>query len=364
MTSRYSLVTASVLTAFGLILGGWVSGCGPTVPPYDRAALLTEVANDVIVPGYQDVQTQSGMLNDATTALCATPSTDSLGTARNAWRETFLAWQRTLAYVFGPAEDMNLGPEMAYWPTDPSGIEGQIGGTTEITADFIDSLGAGSKGLYAIEYLLFADADDATVTALMDTRRCAYLSALADHVQRTSTTLFDAWSPTGGDYAGTLATAGADGNITYPAELSAVAAVLNEIPQAIDEVKAMKLGKPIGHLAAAMPDMVESPYAHASVEAMQANMEGIRTLWTGTTHDFDDYLRTRNPDLADMVLAQLDAADAALAAVPEPLSDYAAGSDHSAGDAAYEALGTLERTIAADVSTSLAVSISIPNDGD
>ena len=172
---------------------------------------------------------------------------------------------------------MNLGPEMAYWPTDPSGIEGQIGGTTEITADFIDSLGAGSKGLYAIEYLLFADADDATVTALMDTRRCAYLSALADHVPRTSTTLFDAWSPTGGDYAGTLATAGADGNITYPAELSAIAALLNELPPPSTRSRRMKVGEPFGLLAMPRcPTMVESPYAHASVEAMQANLEGIR----------------------------------------------------------------------------------------
>ena len=204
------------------------------------------------------------------------------------------------------------------------------------------------------------------MTALSDTRRCAYLSALTDHVKRTSTSLAEAWSPDGGDYANTLATAGETGNLTYPAQLSAVSAVLTEIPVAVDDVKATKVGKPLGHLdMPPMPDQVESPYAHASVEAMQAALEGLRTLWTGTEHDFDDYLRTRNPELADTVLAQLSAADDAVAALPEPLADYAGGADHRAGDAAYEALGTLERTFTTDVGTTLAVSIGFsPSDGD
>ena len=119
-------------SALGLVLGAWLvvsASCGPTVPPYDRAALLREVADQVIVPANQQIQTESEGLDDAATALCAAPSTDALMTAQDAWRATFLAWQRTLAFRFGPARTMNLGPEMAFRPIDTSAIEGEIAGS-------------------------------------------------------------------------------------------------------------------------------------------------------------------------------------------------------------------------------------------
>lgn len=367
MSARKLALFSSAIAACALVLGAWVAGCdGPSVPAYDRVELIREIGEEVIVPGYESVETESAALSDATSALCEAPSADTLSAARDAWRRTFLAWQRTMAFGFGPARDMNLGPEMAFAPTDPSAIEGQIAGTTEITATFVDGLGGTSKGIYALEYLLFAEDGDATVTALTDARRCAYVGALADHVKRTSTRLADAWRPSGGNYVGTLETAGALDNVVYPQELSAISALIDELVMTAEAIKVDKISTPLGRLdIAAMPDALESPYANASVEAMQANLAGVRAVWMSTEHNFDEYVRTRNPDLADAALSQLDAADAAIAALPEPLAEYAAGTDHAARDAAYAALGTLHRTLGTDVGTTLGVMVgAFMNDGD
>ncbi len=349
-----------------LVISLSAAGCSePSVPPYDRAALLSEVSTEVIVPGYASVQMQASALDDAATAFCGAPDAASLATLRGAWRDAFLSWQRTLAYGFGPADEMNLGPEMSFAPTDPTAIEANIAGTDAIDAAYVDALGGGSKGLFALEYLLFADDESTTMTALADMRRCAYLAALTDHVARTSTRLADAWSPDGGDFASTLATAGQSGNVVYPAELSAISELLTALPALVDHVKVDKIGEPIGYMAAPLPDDVESPYANASVEAMAANLAGVRDVWMGTTHDFDDYLATRDPALAERVRGELDAADAAVAALPEPFAEYAAGADHAAGDAAYDALGDLEVTLATEVGATLAVSLGFnPSDGD
>ncbi len=339
----------------------------PQAPEYDRKALFAELASQVILTGYGAVAQDGAALQQATQALCAGPTGDTLTAARTAWRTVFLDWERTAAYRFGPATDGNLGPEMAFSPTNPSAIEAEVSGTDAIDANAIDALGAGAKGFYALEYLLFAGAD-ATLSALGNARRCAYTAALADHVARTSQRLLNAWQTGGGNYANTLTTAGMAGNAVYPAELSAVSALITGLLTEIETVKDAKLGVPLGLSAKSHgvdPQTVECPYAHVSLEAMQANLASARAVWTGTTHTFDAYLRTRNPMLADQVLADLAAADGALAAVPSPFYDYVAGSDHSAGEAAHNQLTELVRIFSTDVSAALAVNLMFnANDGD
>lgn len=364
MPSRRILSVCLAASAL-LALPGACSG--PSAPPaYDRSALLDEVAHQVIIPGYQAVADSAAELHDRTGALCEDPSGDTLAATRDAWKTTFSSWQRTEAYGFGPARDDNLGPEMAFWPTDTSDIESVISGNDDLTANAVDALGSAAKGLYALEYLLFAE-DDA-LPALSDTRRCKYVDLLANHVERTSQKLVDAWKPEGGDFAGVLATAGQAGNPTYPAELSAISALLTELLTLVENVKDDKLGDPLGVTAMSEqpdPTLVESPYAHQSLEAMKANMKGFRSVWNGTKHNFDAYLRTRDEQVAEEMLQDLKAVDDALDRVPPPFFDYVGGESHDEGVAARDQFKALQQTIATDVETTLAVSLMFnSNDGD
>lgn len=363
---RPSIVLCFVLAAALVSMG--FDGCdAPSAPPYDRALMLRETAEVVILPGYEAVEADASTMTAAAGAFCASPSLLTLSNARDAWRETFLDWERTAPYQLGPTRDMNLGPEMAFWPTRPMTIEANIAGTAEITPAWVDALGAGGKGIYAIEYLLHEPSVDATVLAqLQEPRRCAYFVALAEHVERTSGQIVDAWSPDGGDYVGTLATAGDPGNEVYTSQLSAVSAVITQLLNSLLSTKLTKLGVPLGRIdGAAQPESIESLYADLSVAAMRANVEGALRLWSASPHSLDGYLRSRRPDLADTILAQFDAADAALSAVPEPFGEYVIGADHTVGNAAYERLRDLELSIANDASTALAVTLMFTDtDGD
>jgi predicted lipoprotein len=359
------IVVASLLLALAAMGQG---GCeGPSTPPYDRAALLRETAEIVILPGYEAVEADASALTAATVALCASPTLPALTGARDAWTTTFLDWQRTGAYQIGPTRDLNLGAEMAFWPTRPMTIEANLAAATEITPAWIDTLGAGGKGLYAIEYLLFGTADEATVLAqLTNARRCAYLTALADHVERTTGLIVDAWSPSGGDYVGTLATAGDPDNDVYISQLGAISTLMTAILNQLLLTKLTKLGVPLGRLdGLPQPGSIETLYADLSVEAMEANVEGARRVWSAAPHSLDGYLRSRRADVADTILAQFDASTAALTALPEPFGDYVSGSDHAAGDAAYERLREFERLISSDASAILGVSLMfVDSDGD
>lgn len=350
-------------------------GCdGPSYPPYDRRALLEETTTMVILPGIASAHTSATTLHTATSTLCTgAPDAAGLEEAQAAWTDAFLAWQSTMAYQFGPARDMNLGPEVATWPTNATAIEANVAATDTIDAHYVDALGAGSKGFYALEYLLFAypgatGPDDAmALTALADARRCAYAVALADHLERVMARLETAWSASGGNYAGTFTGAGDAGNTVYSSEQAAVNALVSQIRDAIERTKVDRLGKPIGRTVATGD--VETPYARVSVASMRACLDGAHDAWTMAPHAPDAFLRTRSTTLADEVVGYFAAGDADLAALEspplaQPFELYVDGSDHAAANTAYDALGVLEQTLAGDVAATLGVSIVSAADGD
>lgn len=344
---------------------------GPAYPPYDRGLLLRETTDMVILPGYADAATQSTALHTSVGALCAAPSASGLTAAQTAWRSAFLAWQATAAYQLGPTRDLNLGPEVATWPTNVAGIEANVAATDTIDAHYVDAQGAGSKGFYALEYLLFAypsftTTDDAmTLAALGDARRCAYAVALADHVERTVARARDGWSATGGNYAATFT--GGFPNATYSSEQAAVNALISQIRDAVEQTKVDRIGRPLGRTVTT--GGIESPYAHVSVASMEARIDGAHETWTMAPHSPDAFLRTRNAMLADRLITQFGTSSSALNALESPpltpaWESYVAGTDHVAGNAAYDALGLLEQTLAGDVASTLGVSIAGAVDGD
>lgn len=368
-----------------VVLGTLSLSTSCDAPAYDRGAILREAALEVIVPAYDALAVDATALHASASTLCEARTMANLTAAQDAWASTFDAFERTSAYRIGPAQDMNLADEMGFWPVSPDAIERNLASTTLIDAHYVDALGAGSKGLLAIAYLLWGGTadpawtrpDDAAIVAGLDAdaRRCEYLVALADHVERTSAALASAWRPGEGGYATTLGSAGAPGNATWPDQSAAVAALFTRMLDALKTTKNTALGIPIGHRTMMpSPRAVQSPFASASVRAMQANLRGVHDLWDASTpHSFADWLETRDPQLAATVLGELDAADAALGALHQVAESdpshtfvsYAAGTDHAVGEAAYARIDAAETTLATDVAARLGLTVAFSDmDGD
>lgn len=353
-------------------------------PVYDRHAILRDAADEVIVPGYEALAGASIDLRDSVDDLCAGPNAVTLASAQDQWLRTMIALEQTSAYAIGPARDMNLGPEMSFWPISPDAIERNVAAADPIDASYVDALGAGSKGIWALAYLLWGGTPDAGWTRPDDgaiaaslgasTRRCAYLGALADHVVRTSERLASAWRPSEGNYAETLATAGDAGNADFPDADSALVALFTQLLDTLKSAKNVQLGIPIGHRSTmSSPGSVQSPFASASVRAMQADVAGVRALWSTGPHSFHHFLAARDPALDETVTGELGAASAGLDALYQiaeasPSStfvDYAAGTDHAVGETAYSRIDAAETTIATDVAARLGLSVAFSDmDGD
>ena len=74
---------------------------------YDRTALLTNWADNIIVPSYTNYQAKVSVLQENTNIFIATPTTANLQLVRTAWLESYKAYQYVMLYNFGKALEIN-----------------------------------------------------------------------------------------------------------------------------------------------------------------------------------------------------------------------------------------------------------------
>ncbi len=93
---------------------------------YDRTALLTNWADNIIVPSYVNYQTKVQTLATHTATFVATPTEANLQTVRTSWLEAYKAYQYIAMYNLGKAEEINLTMASNTYPTSAIGIESNI----------------------------------------------------------------------------------------------------------------------------------------------------------------------------------------------------------------------------------------------
>lgn len=123
----------------------------PTNDTFDRTALLTNWAENIIMPSYENYQAKVALLVTNTNAFNANPSEANLQTLRSSWLEAYKAYQKVTAFYMGKAMDINLKEATNTYPTDAIGIEANIASGTynlQLFSQFT------KQGFPALDYLL------------------------------------------------------------------------------------------------------------------------------------------------------------------------------------------------------------------
>ncbi len=298
-----------------------VVGCKrPTAGPVEdaetadrRRAVLSNLAENVIVPAYEDFRDAAVALEEKTAAWEASGSDDDRDEARLAWREAMRAWQITEAFQIGPVGaagavpgGMDLGDFVYSWPiTNACRVDQEIVSQSYGTEEFA-SAAVNVRGLDALEYLLYREGKenecapsrsingDGSWAALeedeLDARRAAYAAAASTDVRKTADAILAAWED---EFADDLANAG-DGESSFATTQEA----LNHLSDAMFYVELVvkdeKLAPPIGLIdcaEATCPAQREFVWSDTNLLAIGANLEGLERLYTGGEGlGFDDLL--------------------------------------------------------------------------
>lgn len=159
---------------------------------YDRQVMLTNWADNIIVPAYKKYNGEVSALHAQAENFNITPNTENLQKLRDQWRSAYLAWQWVAMFEIGRAETLGLQGYTNMYPTHASEIESNIA-----SGNYNLELPSrrDQQGFPAIEYLIYGLAGtDAEILAKYegDTYK-NYLTDLTNRLQTLTAEVVDDW---------------------------------------------------------------------------------------------------------------------------------------------------------------------------
>ncbi len=372
----------STLTTL-MILGAMMfyAACGdndpddPQVDPesYDRAAMLNNLADNYIVPSYNNYVLQTDSLKNVVNSFTASPSLSGLLDVRNQWKEALLTWQDVAFLEFGPAESISLRGQTNVYPIDTTVIIDNI--TTgsydlQLPANFV------GKGFQALDFLLYKPGftdQDIVDYYTNNANAVSYIQDVATELYTNADYVYSQWQSS---YTATF-----KGSNTSNAQGSSVSNMVNALSMHYETyVRKGKVGLPSGAFngfsQTPMPDHVEAYYYGQSLPFAVREMVAIgkyirgEGYTTGTNgQGLDDYLnhveaQSGGQNLSVVIDSQITVIISNMNAINDPLSDEVVNNTQGV-ETLYQSMQLLVPYIKVDLTAALGVLVTYQdNDGD
>lgn len=348
------------------------AGCGEKPGDkldYDRAALNSNLARNIVLPCYEDVKTQLTALQNSQSDFAANATQVNLDALQFSLKTAWLAWEKAEMFEFGPAANLSLRSLANTWPADSGQINSNI---TAGNWDLNIASNADARGFPALDYLLNGNSDSQLLTLFTTdpyaANRSTYLQALLNSLQTAVNSVLDNWTS---NYLATFeANKGTDVG-------SSAGFFVNQLNYEGELLKNARLGIPLGvmTLGQPLPGHVEANFGGYSVELATQNLNALYNSWrgyspaTGDGYGLDDALdaveaKYNGSSLSDAINQQFGIAQNALNAVPDPLSN-AVSNQAGLVETAYQEVQRLIVLLKTDMASALGILITYTdNDGD
>ena len=245
--------------------------------------VLAHAVDDVIRPGYHAFHDSTKGLGTAMTALCATPSAETLTAAKSAFAGTLKAWGPVEIYRTGPALEQNRFERVMYYP-DRKGIalkqvQAILSKKDETAADpkTLAGKSVGVQGLGALEFVLYGTGAE-TLGTEKDSLRCRYGKAIAANLETIAGEFAAAWDAPGG--IGDSWKAPGPDNPVFRNEQEAVTELLGTMVHGAEMVRDQRIKAfyPVGDTPA-NPKIAILRRSGETWTLLGANIDGLSTLW-------------------------------------------------------------------------------------
>lgn len=285
-------------TIYTLLLLFVISSCddpaGPVGQAYDRSSMLEFTAKQTIIPLYEDIHEAAKRFDSTLQVFAISQSNENLQKLRDQWRVLAFSWQYVVMFDFGPAQmnDGSLFQNIGTFPVSVDKIESYI----NVKDTTFKNFDRDSRGIYALEYLIFKDSNT-TIQAFVDQPfRVAYAKAISRNIVKRIETVLNQWQ-------GSFSISFIDNDGTQAG--SSISDLYNSFVYQYEIMKNYNLGLPMGKRAGQTTSesmKVEGYYSCYSTSLLFAKYEAIRNLWFGyarlsllsslSAKGFKDYLYT------------------------------------------------------------------------
>ncbi len=304
-----------------IIVAGLFSACGgsdtPNTPEkdddFDRGAMLTHLADNIIIPSFEAFESELSTLKTQATAFTDAPNATTLASVREAWLAAYKAWQHIEMFNIGKAEEVGFVNFFNIYPVTVADIESNINSGTY---DLNSSNNHDAQGFPALDYLFYGVADNDTAILekyTTDAKATNYKKYITDVIAQMSdltATIVNDWK---GTYRGQFVSA--SGNTAS----SSLNKLVNDFVFYYEKgLRANKFGIPAGNFSSTpLPEKVEAFYNRTAskvlsleaLEAVQDFFNGNNFAGSGSGSSFKSYLSyLKRDDLVSLINTQLNTA--------------------------------------------------------
>lgn len=296
-----------------------MTGTDPCAIDFDQKEMFIIIADDLIVPKFQDFQTFVNALETATNTFFTDVNVQTHQALITALTNAWVKWQHIAQYSFGPAEEMYLRNSLNNFPLDETATLNKI--TTE-NYDF-SSPDAYDKGFPALDYIFSGKRNtEAEIVEYFQTNENAnlhkiYAQAIITDMKERTSHVIDAWN---NGYRDAFV------NNTGTAAGTSLSQIINGLNHNYELIKREKVGIPLGTLTLGItnPDNVEAHYTGISAQLIKEAISASKELYEA---GLDDYLNAANAEkdgekLSTLISNQFTAIETRMQDVIDPFSDF------------------------------------------
>ena len=145
-------------------------------PTFDRESMLIFWADSIIVPAYQNFNTDLLILSESVNAFASNPSEVNLDLVRSNWITSYKSWQHIEMFNIGMAEEIFYINRMNVYPLNVSRVENNIS-SSDFEIEHPNDYPA--QGFPALDYLLFGiGSNDSEILEKFNSENSSYLMYL------------------------------------------------------------------------------------------------------------------------------------------------------------------------------------------
>lgn len=338
---------------------------------FDKTAMLTYYADQMIIPGYTAFQQKINALQAATAAFTDAPSPATQTEAIAALKTAHLQYQHIEAFNnLTPATSATLEYSVNFcggltntdlllngFSVDSVSIENNISTGVYNLSEYSNK-SFYSQGFPALGYLIAGPGAIAKF-AVNTANRTKYINDVAERIKVLADKVVSDW----GIYRSTFI-GNTQSNIGSP-----IGNLVNQMAYEMDVLKGPRIGWPFGKQSngQVFSTKVEGYFTDNSIALAVANLKNLKLVYTagGSGKGFSDYLNTLGKQsLNSMITSQFDITLSKLEIIPDPLSNSLT-TQASAVNTAYGEIQKLLTLIKTDMASATGVQISfMDNDGD
>ncbi len=308
-------------------------------PEVVKQSVINDLATNVIVATYDDMQTKAGQLA-ADIATFNTQSTDAnLAACRQSWLAVRQAWERSEGFLFGPVATNNIDPRIDTWPVNYQSLDSVLFHNNTYTEAYIESLEDALRGFHPIEYLLFGKDGNKKVAAF-NANEYAYMAALVQNLKKLCDQAAADWH---NGHKTDFTTPG--GTSVYGSQREVYEEVVNAMAGICDEVANGKIKEPYDQKD---PSLEESPFALNSIKDFTDNIRSVENIYTGKYNvdgrGIEDFVKLYNLSLHNKISQHIQAAVNSLNNITLPFGQ-AITQQATQVENAMAAINTLKETL-------------------